>query len=94
MLSRPSLDEIRAWRAAVDAALLAAIDDLPAELIALGLNHEQQHQELMLMDLTADLRRESARTRRSGTARPRAPAAWRRRMRWLEGREGHRRDRP
>ena len=29
MLSRPSLDEIRAWRAAVDAALLAAIDDLP-----------------------------------------------------------------
>ena len=31
MLSRPSLDEIRAWRAAVDAALLAAIDDLPAD---------------------------------------------------------------
>ena len=26
---------------------------LPADLIQLGLNHEQQHQELMLMDLTA-----------------------------------------
>ena len=53
MLSRPSLDEIRAWRAHVDAALLARIDDLPADLIELGLNHEQQHQELMLMDLLA-----------------------------------------
>ena len=29
MLSRPSLDEVRAYRAAVDAALLDAIDDLP-----------------------------------------------------------------
>src|ERR1041384_5758423 len=53
MITRPSLDEVRAWRAAVDAALLGAIDNLPAELITLGLNHEQQHQELMLMDLTA-----------------------------------------
>src|SRR5436190_1892767 len=53
MISRPSLDEVRAWRAAVDAALLDAIEALPADLITLGLNHEQQHQELMLMDLTA-----------------------------------------
>lgn len=53
MLSRPSLDEVRGYRAAVDAALIAAIDDLPADLIELGLNHEQQHQELMLMDLIA-----------------------------------------
>ena len=53
MLSRPSLDEIRAYRRAVDGALLAAIDDLPADIISLGLNHEQQHQELMLMDLLA-----------------------------------------
>jgi len=53
MISRPSLDEIRGWRAAVDEALLGAIGALPADLIVLGLNHEQQHQELMLMDLTA-----------------------------------------
>jgi ergothioneine biosynthesis protein EgtB len=53
MLSRPSLDEVRAWRAQVDAALIDAIDDLPADLVELGLNHEQQHQELLLMDLLA-----------------------------------------
>jgi ergothioneine biosynthesis protein EgtB len=53
MIARPSLDEIRAWRASVDTAMLEAIADLPAGLIELGLNHEQQHQELMLMDLTA-----------------------------------------
>ena len=51
---------MRAYRAAVDAALLAAIDDLPADLVELGLNHEQQHQELMLMDLHRHLRRKSA----------------------------------
>jgi ergothioneine biosynthesis protein EgtB len=53
MIARPSLDAVRAWRAAVDAAMLEAIAALPADLIELGLNHEQQHQELMLMDLTA-----------------------------------------
>ena len=50
LLSRPSLDEVRAYRAHVDAAL----DDLPGparELIALGCHHEQQHQELLLTDL-------------------------------------------
>jgi ergothioneine biosynthesis protein EgtB len=53
MLSRPSLDEIRAYRAHVDAALGQAQDGLPADLITLGLQHEQQHQELMLMDMLA-----------------------------------------
>jgi ergothioneine biosynthesis protein EgtB len=87
MLSRPSLDEIRAWRAAVDAALLDAIGDLPPGLIELGLNHEQQHQELMLMDLLAAF-----------AENPLAPAVWppdaaavRAAVpppaRWIEGRE-------
>ncbi len=56
MLSRPSLAELLAYRTAVDAALVAALPDLPAEalsLVALGLQHEQQHQELMLMDMLA-----------------------------------------
>jgi ergothioneine biosynthesis protein EgtB len=53
MLSRPSLDEIRAYRAHVDAALLESLSSLPADLITLGLHHEQQHQELMLMDMLA-----------------------------------------
>jgi len=65
MLGRPSLDEIRAYRAHVDAALLARIADLPADLIELGLNHEQQHQELMLMDMLATL-----------AENPLQPAAW------------------
>ncbi|WP_310467236.1 ergothioneine biosynthesis protein EgtB [Sphingomonas sp.] len=56
MISRPSLDEVRAWRGHVDAALDAAFAGLPAaalELVELGINHEQQHQELFLTDLLA-----------------------------------------
>ena len=54
MLSRPSLDEILAWRVAVDTALLAVLPDLPApvlDLVALGCHHEEQHQELLLTDI-------------------------------------------
>jgi len=61
LLSRPPIGEVLAWRRRVDAALA----DLPrvlagqtqAEvacvwpLLELGLQHEQQHQELLLMDL-------------------------------------------
>ncbi len=54
MLTRPSLDEVRAYRAHVDAALVAALPDLPAEareLVALGCHHEEQHQELLVTDI-------------------------------------------
>lgn len=56
MLSRPSLDEIRSYRSHVDEALEQALPALPAaalELIQLGINHEQQHQELFLTDILA-----------------------------------------
>jgi ergothioneine biosynthesis protein EgtB len=56
MLSRPSLDEVRAWRSMVDDALQRALPILPAEalgLIELGIQHEQQHQELLLTDILA-----------------------------------------
>src|SRR3954469_4380381 len=56
MLSRPSLDEIRAYRAAVDEAVIRALPYLPRaalRLVDLDLNHEQQHQELMLTDMLA-----------------------------------------
>jgi len=56
LLSRPTLAEVRAYRAAVDervAALLArggvAADALA--VVELGLHHEQQHQELLLTDV-------------------------------------------
>jgi ergothioneine biosynthesis protein EgtB len=56
MLSRPSLEEVYRYREHVDAALLEALDQLPAParaLVELGIHHEQQHQELMLMDMLA-----------------------------------------
>lgn len=56
MLSRPTLDEARAYRAHVDEALGAALPTLgheARELVELGINHEQQHQELFLTDILA-----------------------------------------
>jgi hypothetical protein len=53
LLSRPDLDQVLAYRDHVDRAVLALLstDDFPAELLELGLQHEQQHQELILTDL-------------------------------------------
>lgn len=71
MLSRPSLDEVRRYRAHVDAALTDALPDLPPVALArieLGLNHEQQHQELMLTDMLAAM-----------AENPLRPAVWERR---------------
>jgi ergothioneine biosynthesis protein EgtB len=58
MLSRPALVEVHAYRAHVDAAMcnfIASADDVTwqaaAPLVELGLNHEQQHQELILTDV-------------------------------------------
>ena len=56
MISRPSLAEVRDWRHHVDAQLQAALPDLPPaakDLVALGIQHEQQHQELLLTDILA-----------------------------------------
>jgi ergothioneine biosynthesis protein EgtB len=56
MLSRPSLEEILVYRQAVDEALVAALPYLSPDalaLVELGLQHEQQHQELMLTDMLA-----------------------------------------
>lgn len=56
LLSRPTVAEVHAYRDAVDAAMLELIekraDDEALEfLVTLGLNHEQQHQELLLTDI-------------------------------------------
>ena len=54
-LSRPSVDEIYAYRQYVDAAMERFIGAGPGEtlasLVVLGLNHEQQHQELLFTDI-------------------------------------------
>ncbi len=55
LLTRPAAQEVRAYREFVDAALDRLFDTAltpeAAELIELGINHEQQHQELLLTDI-------------------------------------------
>jgi ergothioneine biosynthesis protein EgtB len=58
LLSRPTVAEVYRYRAHVDAALARLLDgenqEIAPELrerIVLGMNHEQQHQELLLTDL-------------------------------------------
>ena len=56
LLSRPSLEEVDAYRLHIDAAMAELMDrrTLPSTisaLVELGLNHEQQHQELILTDV-------------------------------------------
>ena len=56
ILSRPTVAEVFAYRSAVDDAVTALLATTPEDQallarIELGLNHEQQHQELILTDL-------------------------------------------
>ena len=54
LLTRPPMAQVRAYRADVDARmarLLARPDAELASLVTLGLQHEQQHQELILTDV-------------------------------------------
>jgi ergothioneine biosynthesis protein EgtB len=55
LLSRPGIEEIARYRSYVDAAMQPLLRNPAqpglAELITLGLHHEQQHQELLLMDI-------------------------------------------
>jgi len=56
LVTRPGVAETTAYRAHVDAAVAALIESTPdlaaiVPIVELGLNHEQQHQELMLTDI-------------------------------------------
>jgi hypothetical protein len=55
LITRPSLDEIYAYRnyvdAAVDTLLAGKLAKDVADLVELGCHHEQQHQELLLTDI-------------------------------------------
>lgn len=53
-LSRPTVDDIHEYRAFVDEAMIRLLSDLPPDavnLIEIGMNHEQQHQELLYTDI-------------------------------------------
>jgi ergothioneine biosynthesis protein EgtB len=59
ILSRPGLDEVHAYRAYVDDAVVHMLTTgtTPelAALVTLGINHEQQHQELIVTDVKSGL---------------------------------------
>ena len=82
LLTRPGLDEILAYRAHVDAAMLeACADGSLDDAITLALNHEQQHQELILTDIKhAFFQNPLLPAYRPERAPPRAPQV----LQWLE----------
>jgi ergothioneine biosynthesis protein EgtB len=55
LVSRPGTIEVAEYRRHVDAAMAQLLDQALSpeslDLVELGLNHEQQHQELLLMDI-------------------------------------------
>ena len=82
MITRPSLDEVRRYRAHVDDAMVRAWPQLaPArDLVELGCEHEAQHQELLLTDILHLFAQNPVGPAlwpaQRGEARPVAPLAW------------------
>src|SRR4051812_13064721 len=78
LLTRPGAAEIGDYRAHVDAAvadlLAAGVAPEVADLVELGLHHEQQHQELLLMDAKHVLSVNPMRPSYATTSRPKAAA--------------------
>jgi ergothioneine biosynthesis protein EgtB len=83
LVTRPSLAEVRSYRARIDARVIHLIAEhhAKASLVELGLHHEQQHQELVLTDIKHALGIQPLRTAyRDDLAKPLdesvAPAGW------------------
>jgi len=58
LITRPDSEDVAAYRAHVDAAVARLIESVPGDsaddvlsIAEIGLNHEQQHQELLLTDI-------------------------------------------
>lgn len=80
-LSRPTVAEVYAYRAHVDQGMLSLLGDLDDEKLAtlmpvlfLGLNHEQQHQELLLTDIKYNFWVNPLRPRYHHVLLPRVPS--------------------
>ena len=97
LVSRPGVAEIAAYRRHVDEAMARLLDGPrpadAADLVELGIHHEQQHQELLLMDIKHVLSRNPLRPAYGRSAVP-APVGRAADRGWIEhaGRPG--RDRP
>lgn len=59
LITRPALAEVLEYREAVNQAVLklinAGLDNQQLEILEIGINHEQQHQELFLTDILYNL---------------------------------------
>ena len=92
--SRPSLAEVLDYREQVDAAILKLLGQNPPEYvlerIALGLHHEQQHQELLLTDIKHALWSNPLRPAydTSSVALTRAPSRTANPLHWLDYKGG------
>jgi ergothioneine biosynthesis protein EgtB len=89
LLARPTVEEVYRYRAHVDAAMGELIETTAgrsevAFRVTLGLNHEQQHQELLLMDVKHNFAANPLRPPYHSP--PPTPAPQHRpALRWLEG---------
>ena len=86
MMTRPTNDEVARYRRYVDDGLerLFARRDLApavASIVEIGINHEEQHQELLMMDIlnvfwSGPIRSPYREPRKIGVALPTPPLAW------------------
>ena len=88
-LSRPTVAEVYEFRAHVDRSMLALVETtdpqqlaMLAPIIVLGINHEQQHQELLLTDIKYNLSVNPLRPAYQSKELPRATATPP--LRWAE----------
>jgi len=74
LMSRPTLDEVHAYRRAIDDEMgrlfERGLDAEIASVVEVGLNHEQQHQELILTDIQHVLSQNPVRPRYFESAPP------------------------
>jgi len=83
LVTRPGVGEVLAYRRHVTEAMLDFLggDHAAHDLVELGLHHEQQHQELILMDIKHALSmnplRPAYRSARADAARTDPPLSWR-----------------
>jgi ergothioneine biosynthesis protein EgtB len=94
LLTRPSLAEVHAYRAHVEAAIPALVEQADEDtwckvqpLLELGLQHEQQHQELLLTDALHALSCNPLLPAYAEQGAP-ASASTSEPLRWLQGPEG------